>query len=172
MQPPKFPAAPYAPEHPITPARRGELIDELSRAPRVFRDAVRALTPAQLDTPYVNWTLRQIVHHTADSHTNCAVRFKWALTEPHPTIKAYDETAWAELPDARADVRLALDLLSAVHAKLDALLRSMDDTDFARTFHHPESGEDLRLDEVLPLYCWHTRHHAGQIRWVREQRGW
>lgn len=172
MPPPIFPVGPYAPERPVSPARRAELIDEVAAAPGVFADSVRALTDAQLDAPYVNWSARQIVHHVADSHTNCLTRFKWALTEDHPTIKAYDETAWADLPDARADVALGLALLSAVHAKWDALLRRMGDADFARTFHHPETNEDLRLDEVLPLYAWHARHHSGQIAWLRQHHGW
>ncbi len=171
MPPPTFPVGPFEPSRPDA-AARDSLIVELARTPSVFADVVRSLTDAQLDTRYVNWSARTIVHHVADSHLNCYVRFKWALTEDTPTIKPYDETAWAALPDTGADVSLGLNLLAAVHAKWDALLRAMDDAAFARPFHHPESGETLPLAEVLPLYTWHTRHHAGQIAWLRREHGW
>ncbi len=172
MHPPAFPIGPFDPERPISAQRRDQLIEDLALTPPRFAKVVEGLSGEQLDSPYVNWSIRQIVHHVADSHMNCFIRFKWALTEDHPTIKAYDEGAWSQLPDAQAEITLGLSLLESIHAKWDSLLRAMTDTDFARTFQHPESGNTPRLDELLPMYTWHARHHAAQIQWVRDQQGW
>src|SRR5438309_10227430 len=126
--PPQFPAGPFnAGESPDT-RRREAWIDEIQRAPARLREAVSGLTDEQLDTKYRNWTIRQIVHHVADSHLNSYIRFKLALTEERPTIKPYDEGRWAALPDARAgDVGPPLALLDAVHGRFVQLLRTMTD---------------------------------------------
>jgi hypothetical protein len=113
------------------------------------------------------------VHHLADSHVNSYVRFKWALTEEQPTIKAYDEGRWAALEDSRTgDVRAPLALLDGLHARWVQLLRSMADDQFARSFLHPETGKSVSLSAALCYYAWHCRHHTAQITWVRERRGW
>ena len=119
---------------------------------------------------YRKWTVRQIVHHLADSHLNAFVRFRLALTEDRPTIKPYDETRWSELADSRsAEVELSLRLLESLHARWAVLLRSLTDADFERTYFHPEHQREFRLDEVLALYAHHGRHHSGQIGWLRER---
>src|SRR5262245_66035155 len=133
MTPPEFPAGEYVSELPIGAARRGEMIDEIERLPARLRELVSGMNEAQLETRYRNWTVRQIVHHLADSHVNAYVRFRLALTEDRPTIKPYDETRWAELADERSgDVALPLALLDGLHACWVALLRSMTDGQFAR----------------------------------------
>jgi uncharacterized damage-inducible protein DinB len=135
--------------------------------------AVAGLSDGQLDTLYRNWTVRQIVHHLADSHVNSYVRFKWALTEDLPTIKAYDEGRWAGLDDSRSgDVRAPLALLHGLHARWVQLLRSMSDGQFARCFVHPETGRTVSLGEALCYYAWHGEHHTAQVLWLRRQRGW
>ncbi|MGH8244882.1 MAG: DinB family protein [Gammaproteobacteria bacterium] len=109
----------------------------------------------------------------ADSHVNSYVRFKWALTEDQPTIKAYDEGRWSALEDARAgDIGPPLALLESLHARWVQLLRSMSEEQFRRSFIHPESRETVRLFAALPYYAWHCRHHTGQILWLRERHGW
>jgi uncharacterized damage-inducible protein DinB len=172
MSPPSFPAGEYTPEPSPTPARRGELIAEIDRLPALLRDLVGKCSSAQLDQHYKNWSVRQIVHHLADSHANAYIRFRLALTEDRPTIKPYDETRWAELPDARsADVALSLRLLEALHARWVLLLQSMTEVDFERAYYHPEFQKEFRLAEVLGLYAHHGRHHAGQIAWMLEHQG-
>lgn len=167
---PQHPAGPYIPDESTTAQRRHEQIALLEQAPAAMRAAVAELTDVALDTRYRNWTIRQIVHHLADSHVNSYIRFKWALTEDRPTIKAYDEGRWAALDDARTgDVAAPLALLDGLHARWVQLLRSMTDDQFARTFHHPESGEDVPLWRALDYYAWHCRHHTGQILWRRQQ---
>ena len=173
MDAPQNPAGPFVAEDGYDPPRRAEFIAVLDQAPAAVRRAVAGLTDERLDTRYRNWTVRQIVHHLADSHVNSYVRFKWALTEERPTIKAYDEGRWAALEDSRAgDIAAPLALLEGLHARWVQLLRAMTDEQFARSFHHPQSGEVVRLSAALCYYAWHCRHHTGQITWLRQQHGW
>jgi uncharacterized damage-inducible protein DinB len=173
MSPPQNPAGEYVPDPNPSPAKRAELIAEIATLPGKVRQLVATMTPAQLDTTYKNWTVRQIVNHLADSHVNAYVRFKLALTEDRPTIKPYDETKWAELPDTKAgDVGVSLAMLDAVHARWVTVLRAMADSDFARTYIHPEFQKQFPLGEALGLYAWHCRHHPGQIAWLKKEKGW
>jgi uncharacterized damage-inducible protein DinB len=157
----------------VTPELRAEAISAIAALPRLMRAVVAPMTDAQVDTAYRpgGWTVRQVVHHVADSHINAYIRFRWALTEDVPTLKAYDEQAWAELPDAKtARVAISLDLLSALHARWVALLKRMTEDDFARRIVHPESGEQP-LDRFLQLYAWHGRHHLAHIHLVADPTG-
>ncbi len=172
MDAPQWPAGPFSPEGALAPHRRFELVAEVGAAPAGFRAATAGLSDDQLDTKYRNWTVRQIAHHVADSHVNCYVRFKLALTEDVPTIKPYDESRWAALPDSRGDVAAPLALLEAVHARWVQLLDTMTEGDFGRAYFHPELGTTMTLDEALAMYAWHGRHHTAQVRWVRERWGW
>jgi len=159
---------------PVSAETRPMLIDQLAAAPAAFRDAVAGLGEAQLDTPYRpgGWTVRQVVHHVADSHLNSYIRFRLALTESEPVIKPYDQSAWAELPDAvAAPVEYSLGLLENLHLRWVELLRSLSDAQFARAFRHPELGL-MRLDTTLALYAWHSRHHAAHITGLRQRMGW
>ena len=173
MDVPQYPVGPHEPEDRLTPARRAELVAQLDATPAAMRAAVAGLTGPQLDTKYKNWSVRQIVHHLADSHVNVYVRFKLALTENKPTVKPYDEARWAELPDSGAgDVDVELALLDAIHTKWGRLLRAMTADQFARTFHHPETGKDVSIDAALSYYAWHGRHHTAQLTWLRQRHGW
>jgi len=150
-------------------------IDDIAAAPAHMRAAVTGLDDAQLDTPYrpEGWTVRQLVHHVPDSHLNSYTRFRLALTEPEPTIKPYDEKAWAQLPDAsRAPVAPSLALLEGLHERWVTLLRSFGPAEWARTYRHPEMGKTLRLDVTAILYAWHGRHHAAHITALRGRNGW
>jgi hypothetical protein len=173
MHAPQNPAGEFVPEENYGRERRDELVAVIATAPQALREAVAGLSEEPLDTRYRNWTIRQIVHHLADSHVNSYIRFKWALTEDCPTIKAYDETRWAALEDSRTgDIHVPLALLEGLHARWVQLLRSMTEAQFARAFVHPETGKTVRLDLALGSYAWHCRHHTAQITWLRGQRGW
>ncbi len=159
---------------PVPAANRPQLIEQIAAAPERLREVVRGLDDSQLDTPYRpgGWTVRQLVHHLPDSHMNSYIRFRLALTEEAPTIKPYDQEKWSGLPDARTmPVEPSLRLLEGMHQRWVALLRSMSDNDFARTFRHPELGL-IRLDTNLGLYAWHGRHHVAHITGLRERMGW
>lgn len=158
----------------MTDAERRAAIDAIAAAPARLRTAVNGLSDSQLDTPYRpgGWTVRQLVHHVADSHMNAYTRFRLALTEDNPTIKPYDEAAWAELPDMRAmPVAVSLDLLDRLHERLVYMLRSTPAAAFARTLTHPENGV-MTLDMLLGVYAWHGRHHTAHVTALREQMKW
>lgn len=149
-------------------------LQELEALPGQLRQAVQGLSDAQLDTPYRpgGWTLRQVVHHLADSHMNSYIRFKLALTEDKPTIKPYQEGAWADLPDSRLEpVEISLQLLESLHHRWLVVLRALSPTDWQRSYMHPESGKtDLAL--AAALYAWHGRHHLAHILTLREWKKW
>ncbi len=150
-------------------ADRTQWLEQLSELPAQLRAGVAGLPDGGLDVAYREggWTARQVVHHIADSHVNSYVRFRLALTEDTPTIKPYDEVAWAELSDARsAPVDLSLSLLGSLHARWVALLRSLDEQAWQKGIVHPESGE-VGLHTMLAHYAWHGRHHLAQIRSIR-----
>jgi uncharacterized damage-inducible protein DinB len=169
-----YPIGQYDLKQSVSPEERPGLITIVEGAPARFREAVSGLDDAQLDTPYRpgGWTLRQTVHHVAESHMQAFSRFRWALTEDNPAVKAYDEAKWAELHDSKTlPVEVSLTLLEALHLRWVDLLRSMTDAEYGRTMQHSQLGP-LRLDRVLGLYAWHTRHHAAHITGLRERMGW
>lgn len=173
MKPPQNPAGAFAPEANDDPRRRAEFFAVIASCPAALRRAIAGLSEMQLDTRYRNWTIRQIVHHVADSHVNSYVRFKLALTEELPTIKPYDEGRWAALDDSRTgDIAAPLTLLDGLHACWVQLLRTLTDEQFARAFFHPETGQTVSLSAALGYYAWHGKHHTAQITWLRQQSGW
>ena len=149
-------------------------IDEIERLPGALRSVIESLTPEQLEVPYRpgGWCGRQVVHHVADSHMNSFVRFKWALTEDRPTIKAYHEDRWAELPDyTDVPVSTSLRFLEALHERWVTLLRGLSADDRQREFVHPDSGP-VRLDVNIGIYAWHGRHHLAHVTQLVEREGW
>jgi uncharacterized damage-inducible protein DinB len=155
-------------------ARQEEFLTVIEETPARLRDAVSGLTADQLDTPYREggWTVRQVIHHVADSHMQSYARFRFALTEHEPTIKPYEEAAWAELPDAKtAPVEISLALLDALHYRWMALLRSLDEAALAKVFLHPAMGP-MSLSKTIQLYAWHGLHHTAHITSLRERSAW
>ncbi len=153
---------------------RSEHIQTLRALPDLLQAAVSGLSDAQLDTPYREggWTVRQVVHHVADSHANSYIRFKLALTENWPTIKPYDEAAWANLADSRVmPVAPSLSFIGALHARWVALLEPLLEEDFQRGYNHPAMGRQ-DLATALALYAWHSRHHTAHITSLRARMGW
>ncbi|MCY4224311.1 MAG: putative metal-dependent hydrolase [Bacteroidetes bacterium] len=165
--------APELPED-ISDLERNNCIDKIAFTPALLREALDGLNDAQLDTPYRpdGWTIRQLVHHIADSHLNAYVRFKWALTEDFPEIKTYDQDAWANLKDDYdAPVEVSLQLIDALHTRWCRLLRSMDENDWKRKVLHPEDGE-RSCQAFLMIYAWHGLHHIAHISNLRKRTGW
>ena len=171
----RYPIGKFDMHAPVSPAQREEAIAQIERLPQEVRMAVEGLTDQQLDTPYRTggWTIRQVVHHLPDSHMNSYIRFKLALTEEAPPIKPYNEAAWAELPEARsAPIDASLALLDALHRRWVLMLRAMSDTEWQRTFRHPEITGLIRLDTTVALYAWHGRHHLAHILGTKQRNGW
>ena len=153
---------------------RLENISTIAALPASLAKAVMGLSDEQLDTPYRDggWTLRQTVHHVADSHINSLCRFKLALTEDgSPTIRPYYEDRWADLADSKLPVDVSLKIIEGVHLRWTTLLESMTEDDFGREFIHPETGP-WTLETVLSMYAWHSRHHTAHITTTRVRNGW
>ena len=158
----------------LTDDERQEFLAQLADAPARLRAAVAGLDAAQLETPYREggWTVRQTVHHVADSHMNGYIRVKLALTEDAPAIKTYDEAQWANLSDTPATpVETSLKLVEALHERWTTLFRTLTPAQRARTFQHPDWGA-VTLDRQLALYAWHSRHHTAHITNLRARMGW
>jgi hypothetical protein len=169
-----YPIGKFQPPAQITPEALRAAIRDLAGGPGLLREAVRGLDDRQLDTAYrpEGWTVRQVVHHIADSHMNAFIRFRLALTEDQPTIRPYDQSKWAELSDARrGPVEPSLALTDSMHQRLVDLLNSLAPEDFSRTFLHPERGV-VRLDTTTLMYAWHFRHHTAHITGLRQRMGW
>jgi hypothetical protein len=169
----RYPIGRFTPLPSPDPAIRAEQLTALRLLPHRLAHAVYGLTQAQLDTPYREggWTVRQLVHHIADSHANAYVRTKLALTEDWPTIKPYDEAAWARLADSRLPIEGSLAMTAALHERWVALFESLSDADFQRGYNHPENGrQDLTM--VLAIYAWHSRHHTAHITNLRSRQNW
>jgi uncharacterized damage-inducible protein DinB len=170
----RFPVGDYVAPKEVTPALRQAAMEETAALPAKLRAAIAGLDDPQLDTPYRpgGWTVRQVVHHVADSHVNAYIRWRFALTETEPTIKPYQESIWAKLEDAQnAPPEVSLKLLEPLHERWLRLLRSLKTEDFARTFRHPDHGVRT-LDWMLFLYAWHGRHHTAHITELRKQKSW
>jgi hypothetical protein len=157
----------------VTPAMRVEAIAAIAAMPAKMREAVRGLSESHLDAPYRpgGWTVRQVVHHVADSHMNAFVRSKLALTEDNPTVKPYDEKAFARLPDQRLPIELSLMLIDGLHARWTAVLNALSTDQFGRPLYHPEIGA-ITVDYLVQSYGWHSRHHVAHITRLREREGW
>ncbi|HMG88131.1 MAG TPA: putative metal-dependent hydrolase [Terracidiphilus sp.] len=169
----RYPIGRFRPPSSSEPAARAEQISNLRLLSPALQKAVYGLTHLQLDTPYREggWSVRQLVHHIADSHANAYCRTKLALTEDWPTIKPYDEAAWARLADSRLPVDGSLAMIAAMHERWVTLLESLPDADFERGYVHPENGRQ-NLATVLAIYGWHSRHHTAHITNLRARQNW
>ncbi len=169
----RYPIGEFDKEIEITPELRREMIRSVKDLPSKIKAAVEGLSDEQLDTRYrpEGWTVRQTVHHVADSHINSLCRFKLALTEENPLIRQYFEELWAELADSRLPVDVSLKIIEGIHLRWFALLESLTDKDFQRKLRHPDTGE-WSVEKLLALYEWHGRHHTAHITKLRERMGW
>lgn len=169
----RYPIGRFTPPPSSDPAIRAKHISTLRLLPGTLQTAVSGLSHVQLETPYREggWTVRQLVHHIADSHANAYVRTKLALTEDWPTIKPYNEAEWARLADSRLPIDGSLAMIGALHERWVVLFESLSDSGFQRGYVHPENGRQ-DLATVLALYSWHSRHHTAHITSLRSRQNW
>ncbi|OKS89096.1 YfiT family bacillithiol transferase [Mucilaginibacter polytrichastri] len=162
----RYPIGKFTPPAAYTQEDITAWIADIKALPMQVRNAVIGLTDLQLNTPYRpgGWTIKQVVHHMADSHMNSLIRFKWALTEENPTIKTYHEDKWATQPDYALPVESSLKMLEGIHQHLVALLESFSEAEWNRTFYHPEAQIEISLKRNLGIYSWHGRHHLAHIQ--------
>lgn len=171
----RYPIGKFECPETITENHITDWIETLVLFPQKLGALVKNLSEEQLETPYRpdGWTVRQLIHHISDSHHNSYIRFKWALTEDNPIIKGYDEKAWANLFDAKtAPIKLSLNHLAAIHAKLVYLLKGLSQTDLKRKFIHPKGNVATPLDKNIGLYAWHSEHHYAHIANLMGRKGW
>lgn len=150
-------------------------INIISSFPEKLKNLVSGLSREQLNQQYREggWTVRQVIHHVADSHMNAFIRFKLALTEDIPTVKPYFEDKWAELGDYKSDdINVPLNLLTYLHIKWHDLMKSMNTEDYEKSFFHPEHGKEFKLEETAAMYSWHCDHHYAHILELKKKNGW
>ena len=168
----RYPIGKFVPQESYSQDDIKHFIEKIESTPAKIESAVKSLTPAQLDTPYREggWTARQVIHHLPDSHLNAYIRLKWTLTEETPTIKAYDEKAWAETPDAKLDPVISVALLKTLHVKWVLLLQQLPFDVMQKSFLHPETGKYVSLARQVATYAWHGEHHLGHIHIVAQKK--
>ncbi len=158
----------------ITNPKTLSSIEHIRLLPKKLEKAINGLTDSQLDTPYREggWTVRQVVHHLADSHANALIRIKLVLTEDTPILKPYLQDLWAELPDCKhMQVEYSLDILRGLHAKWAYLLDKVTDEQLSRKGNHLDDGE-VTLERLIDGYARHGINHVAQINGLREKMGW
>lgn len=164
MSDPRYPIGKFS----FTPfsdsAARAAAIAEIRDLPKQLRAAVASRKEAEIDSPYREggWTIRQLIHHVADSHMNAFIRFRLGLTEDKPTIKPYEEQEWAKLPDSDLPIEISLAILDNLHHRWTVMLELLPDEVFSREIVHPVNGA-MTLDKLLQLYCWHGKHHVAHV---------
>jgi uncharacterized damage-inducible protein DinB len=170
---PSYPVGRFLAPANISPNDRSGAIATLAELPEELRNAVEGLSFAQLSTPYREggWTIRQVVHHVADSHMNAFIRVKLSLTEDWPTVKAYDEAAWAKLHDVAAPPEWSLELIESLHARWVLLLQSLNEEQWQRGCNHPQNGP-MTVELATLTYAWHSRHHVAHITHLRAREKW
>ncbi len=170
----KFPIGEYKKTVDPSAAQRTAFISDIHLFPQRLREAAETLSQPQLDTTYRpnGWTIRQVIHHCADSHMNSFIRFKLALTEDNPTIKPYWEDRWAELVDGKMAIEFSLHILDGLHTRWTALLESLSETQLKRVFNHPEHSTPFKVDEYIGMYAWHSNHHLAHITELKKRQGW
>ena len=171
---PSYPIGKFEAKENYTPEDLRLCIDRINALPGKLDSAINGLLPAQLDTPYRDggWTIRQVVHHVADSHMNAYIRVKWTITEDTPVVKVYLEKAWAVTPETSSEPALSLALLKALHAKWVTLLRTLTAENLQREFIHPDTKKHVRIDRMIAMYAWHGDHHLAHITSLKERMKW
>lgn len=171
----KYPIGKLSIPEDIPASLREAHINAITSMPNQLNNATQGLTENQLNTAYRpnGWSVRQLVHHLADSHMNAFTRFKLGMTEEEPTIKPYDQDSWCNMSDAQdLDPQLSLDIISGVHGRWVKLLNDMTDDDYNRKIYHPEMKKKISLGQLLCVYGWHSNHHLAHITGVRDRNNW
>jgi len=162
----QYPIGKYI-EQPFSEKQLKEWLLDIQTLPLHLEHAMLNLDEAQLHIPYREggWSIQEIVHHVADSHMNAYIRFKNGLCEDNPTIKPYNQAAWASMPDTQQlPVNISITLLFALHLRWHEILKNMKREDWNRTLFHPEQQKTMTLWYMLGNYAWHGKHHVAHIR--------
>jgi hypothetical protein len=170
----RYPTGKYE-ARPFSENQKQDWLNDIKQLPNLLENAVINLDASQLQTEYRDggWTIAQVVHHIADSHMNAYFRFKLGLSEDNPTIRTYDEKAWAEFDDVKhLPINISVTLLFALHARWYESIRQIPDSDWNRTIFHPGLQKTVTLWYLLGMYSWHGKHHVAHITSLRERNNW
>ena len=171
---PRYPIGKYIVQ-PFSEKLLGEWLIDIKNLPQHLENSILNLDEQQLNTAYRDggWTVKQLVHHVADSHMNAYIRFKLGLTEDKPVIKPYEEAAWAEMADTKnLPINISLTLLHSLHIRWYEILKNMSHDELNKTVYHPEHKKEFTLWELLGMYAWHSKHHVAHITSLREREKW
>ncbi|PIF31565.1 DinB family protein [Flavobacterium sp. 9] len=171
----KYPIGKFQAPQEYSPEYIADKIAEIESFPEKLKKETIHLTDEQLDTPYRpgGWTVRQVIHHCAESHMNCYIRLKWALTENNPVIKAYDEVLWSELNDnLNMPIQPTLTLLEGLHFRLGYIMKNLSESDLEKSFIHPENNSEYRIKQIIGSYAWHGNHHLAHITTLKKYKNW
>lgn len=174
MKPNQYPIGKYE-SQPFSEEQKQKWITDIEFLPQDIEYAVQRFDEQQLDTPYREggWTIRQLIHHVADSHMNAYIRFKLGLTENNPTIKAYEEQIWATMADTyEQPINISLTLLHSLHKRWISVLKNIQIEEWERTIVHSATQQQMTLWFLLGMYAWHSRHHLAHITTLKENMGW
>ncbi|MEO5603143.1 MAG: YfiT family bacillithiol transferase [Cyclobacteriaceae bacterium] len=167
----QYPIGKFSPQEAYSKLELEECIRRIETLPSRVDSMIKNFSGKQLETSYREggWSARQVLHHISDSHMNAYIRFKWALTEDTPVIKAYNEKLWAETPETKMDPLLSVNLLKALHVKWVALMKSLTTEDLQKEYIHPETQKHIRLDRLVAMYAWHGDHHLAHLEIVAKK---
>jgi hypothetical protein len=170
----RYPIGKFSTKESHTPEELKTFIQRIESLPSKLEAAIEGFSNHQLDTPYRDggWSVRQVVHHVADSHMNAYIRVKWMLTEETPIIKAYNEKLWAETGETISDPALSLLLIKALHTKWTTLLKSLSQNQLQKEFIHPDTKKNVALHNLIGMYAWHGDHHLAHITELKKRQGW
>lgn len=171
----RYPIGHFIAPEKYTSAYLSDKISEIASFPERIKNEVSLLTDEQLDTAYRpdGWTIRQVIHHCTDSHINCFIRIKWALTEETPTIKFYHEELWGEMHDnTTMPIAPTLYLLEGLHFRLAYLMSNLSENDLQKSFIHPANNKEFKIEEIIGTYAWHSNHHLAHITELKKRKSW
>jgi hypothetical protein len=170
----RYPIGKFSAKENHTPEELKTFIQRIESLPSKLEAAIEGFSTQQLDTPYRDggWSVRQVVHHVADSHMNAFIRVKWMLTEETPIIKVYNEKLWAETGETTSDPVLSLLLIKALHTKWVTLLKSLSQNQLQKEFIHPDTKKNVALHNLIGMYAWHGDHHLAHITELKKRQGW
>ena len=162
----KFPIGKYVPNKTPDEPLLQQWIEDIENFPTRVEQLVNEISNEKLNWKYRpnGWSVKQVIHHCADSHMNSIIRFKLALTEDTPTIRLYYEDRWANLHDSLTDeINESLILLKGLHKKWTRLLKGLGKEQLELEFIHPEHGLKFNIAENIGNYAWHCNHHLAHI---------
>ena len=161
----KYPIGELSVPENVTLENVQEWLKEIETYTMRLRETVDNLNDEQLSKTYREgaWTVRQLVHHIADSQLNMYQRLKLALTDDHPTVPGFNEEKWAIQPDTNLPVESSIKMLEGINERIVSLGQSLTEEQLQRVFTHQTNGE-IKVSTKIRKLSWHEEHHLAHIK--------